>query len=60
MRLFARVVLSLGLGFLMIGLLRTSEDSWIYAHVSGSIISAVLATVFLTSFIMIPGGRKKP
>lgn len=58
MRLFVRLTLALGLGFLAIGLLRTSEDSWIYAHVAGQVFLGVLGVVFFASCAWTPRGRR--
>jgi hypothetical protein len=58
MRLLARWGVALGLGFLALGLLRLHEDSWIYAHVSGTFLLGVLGAMFLAACLLTGKGSR--
>jgi len=52
MMTFIRCCLTIGLGVLVVGLLRLNDDAWIYAHIQESILPAILGPMFLVALLL--------
>ena len=53
-----KLIVALGATLILLGVLGTSQDSWVYAHFSGAIGAGALGVLFLVTTLLTP--RRHP